>query len=290
MTRKQEDPETRLLRRTEPHAAGPDAPTRWLRMKRITANNRHTPLPEPATRAMPQSVLADLFDAEHAQPKKHQALCATPRQAAAASTPAPLEGRRLHAEQRCQTETTLRPLAVADGVDRSNSSGKVQATGPRSAIFQRLRSVRPSRTLALVGSAVIAIIGAMVLITHRAPTPSPAAPTQVPRSTVHAATPRHASASLPAAAQPTASAVSPARSEITQAALAAPVRAIPSAAAAIEKLASGDYRGALAAYRELASAFPEQPAYAAAATILQRRLATRCRQRAESGDPACTLE
>jgi TolA-binding protein len=239
---------------------------------------------------MPQSVLAGLFDARHAQPKKHQALSAAPKQVVPTSTPASPEGRRLNTQRSRQTETIVRALAEAHDVNPSRSSGKAQATALKLAMFQRLRCVRPSRTPALIGIGLIAIIGTMVLITHRAPTPAPAAPAQVPTSAVHAATARQSSDSHPAAARPTASALLPTRSKVTAAALAAPVRAIPHSAAAIEKLASGDYRGALAAYRELASAFPEQPAYAAAASVLQRRLDARCKQRAETGDPACSLE
>ena len=290
MTRKLEEPETRVLRRTDPNAAETEAPTRWLRIKRGAPNHQPTPSPDPATRAMPQSVLADLFDVEHARLPKHRALCASPTHDVATSTPASLKGRRFLAERSRQTETIVRPIAETHDVNPSTSSGKTQAKGPQPTIFQRLRGVRPARTSALVGTAVIAIISATVLVTHRAPAPSPDAPTQMPTAAVHAGTARQASASRPAAETRSAPALSPARSEITPTTLAAPVRAIPSAAAAIEKLASGDYRSALAAYRDLASAFPEQPAYAAAASVLHRRLATRCKQTAEIGDPACRLK
>jgi hypothetical protein len=61
----------------------------------------------------------------------------------------------------------------------------------------------------------------------------------------------------------------------------------PSREHAADALVSGRYDDALAAYRNLARARPGQPVFAAIATILERRLAARCKQRLESGAMPC---
>jgi hypothetical protein len=57
---------------------------------------------------------------------------------------------------------------------------------------------------------------------------------------------------------------------------------------AVAALASGRDADAIAAYRALASAEPQNPAFAAIATILEHRLSVRCQQLRESGASACS--
>jgi hypothetical protein len=104
--------------------------------------------------------------------------------------------------------------------------------------------------------------------------PSRQTSTAVPARSV--ATPRTASTAVPAeliAAAPTPPAVPIAR----------PTHAIrgrrePSAttASAVAALAAGDYRDALARYRQLAAREPEQPVFAAIVRLLERDLARSC--------------
>jgi hypothetical protein len=61
----------------------------------------------------------------------------------------------------------------------------------------------------------------------------------------------------------------------------------PATAAAIEQLALGHQREALAAYLQLAAVQPERPAYPAIARILQHKLTTRCTARSDAVSTAC---
>jgi hypothetical protein len=56
---------------------------------------------------------------------------------------------------------------------------------------------------------------------------------------------------------------------------------------AVEQLALGHHRDALAAYLRLAHLQPERPAYAALVRILERKLRVRCAQQAEADGTAC---
>jgi hypothetical protein len=68
---------------------------------------------------------------------------------------------------------------------------------------------------------------------------------------------------------------------------APPDTPVPAPSSVIEWLATARYAQALEGYRRLARGDARNPAYAAAAAILEHKLAQRCAQRAESGGAPC---
>jgi hypothetical protein len=105
------------------------------------------------------------------------------------------------------------------------------------------------------------------------------------RASHDAASPQRASMALPAASSgaPRSRGAAAARRRIPESRPDA-----MAAANAIEQLALGHHRQALAAYLQVAQAQPEHPAYATLVRVLQRKLRARCAQRAEAEGIACT--
>jgi hypothetical protein len=157
--------------------------------------------------------------------------------------------------------------------------------------LRRARWVAPVALLLLLAAAAAAALNA-----QQRPG---SAPPQAPAASGRSATAGKASAPatqgavfapLAGGASAAPAAGSPASAAATSTALAEPASSTPTPRAAAEQLALGSYREALAAYRKLARARPEQPAFATVALLLERRLAERCRQRKEEGGVPCTAE
>jgi hypothetical protein len=131
--------------------------------------------------------------------------------------------------------------------------------------------------------------------TPAADTPAPALPaTALPAAAPSSLTPSPIAAATPAsiaAAQPRATKAPsrpPPSERVAPRTGSDPATSRASAVAnAIEQLALGHQREALAAYRRLAEAQPERPAYAAIVRILQHELRTRCTRAADSLGSPC---
>jgi hypothetical protein len=165
---------------------------------------------------------------------------------------------------------------------------------------RRLRDVRAAR-FALAGFGVFALSGASALLrSTTTPTRTYARPSVLLASPITPAAsepspePLPEDPAAPASESPTAEPSPEQRvAQPPQTPAGAdrkarhPRPAEASAHAAAHLLAAGRYREALAAYRELAQAKPNQPVYQQVARVLQQRLARHCERRAQGGDPSC---
>jgi hypothetical protein len=183
---------------------------------------------------------------------------------------------------------------VALTTQRPTGRSRSSTAEPHGASCARRETAEPSeaRTRRLPSPGVLAMVGVTLLVAGAL-----ASFVLSARKTTHSSAQIAAPRQSPPAASP--SLLAPAEDQFRKApgprsnavaardATAASPTEAPSQELAATALASGRYVEALAAYRELARARPEQPAFAAIATILQRRLASRCKNGLDSGGTPC---
>jgi hypothetical protein len=188
------------------------------------------------------------------------------------------------------TETVAR-LAVAS-MDETRSSPLSARVAKTETAARRRLGTRAS-ALALVASGVVlATIGRAALDLRARPSSRLRAHESAARVSQTAQVSATAGQRAPSAAPTSAAPTRPAIASNASPAAERDARPesppeTPSTNAAVAQLANGHYREALTAYRALMRARPEQPAYAAVAAILERKLSSRCTRRLESGELPC---